>query len=96
MTWENGSATCASMRSQAIAYSRFQVYQDGPRDVSGIVALVEKDVFPVAPFGRKVLQVAILANAVFLAKLLPELAANLSRRQHNFSCQVPSQYRAGD
>ena len=53
-----------------------EVDQDGPGDVSGVVALVEEDVLAVAALARKVLEVAILVDAVFLAKLLPELAAN--------------------
>jgi hypothetical protein len=38
--------------------------------------LVEEDVFPVTAFGRKVLEVAVGVDAVFLAELLPELLAN--------------------
>lgn len=57
-------------------YSRFQIYQDGSRYVSGIVALVEEYIFPVAAFGGEVFQVSVLADSVLLAELLPELAAN--------------------
>jgi hypothetical protein len=38
--------------------------------------LVEEDVFSVTALSREILEVAILANSVFLTKLLPELAAN--------------------
>lgn len=54
----------------------FQVNEDSARDVTCVVALVEEDVFPVTALGRKILKIAILANSVFLTKLLPELAAN--------------------
>lgn len=54
----------------------FQVDEDGPWDVPCVVALVEEDVFPVTTLGREILEIAILANSVFLTKLLPELAAN--------------------
>jgi hypothetical protein len=59
-----------------IDYAWFEVQQDRSRDVTCIVGLVEKDVFAVAAFGRKVFEVAILRDAVLEAKLLPELAAN--------------------
>lgn len=59
-----------------MVYSRFQIYQDGSGYVSGIVALVKEDIFPIAAFGREVFQVSVLANSVLLAELLPELAAN--------------------
>lgn len=54
----------------------FQVDEDCPWDVPCVVALVEEDVFPVTALRRKILEVSILPNAVFLAKLLPELASN--------------------
>jgi hypothetical protein len=38
--------------------------------------LVEEDVFPVTTLGREILEVTVLANSMFLTKLLPELAAN--------------------
>jgi hypothetical protein len=38
--------------------------------------LVEEDVFAVAAFGREVLEVAVLVDAVFEAELLPELRAD--------------------
>lgn len=53
-----------------------EIDQDGSGDISGIVTLVEEDVLAVAALARKVLEVAILVDAVFLAKLLPELAAD--------------------
>lgn len=54
----------------------FQVDEDSPRDVPRVVTLVEEDVFPVTALGREILEVSVLANSVFLTKLLPELAAN--------------------
>jgi hypothetical protein len=51
-----------------------EVEQDGARDVARVVGLVEEDVLAVAALGRKVLQVAILVDAVLEAELLPELA----------------------
>lgn len=53
-----------------------QVDQDRAGDVSGVVALVVEDVLAVTALGRKVLEVAILADAMFLAELLPELASD--------------------
>lgn len=38
--------------------------------------LVEEDVFSVATLSRKVFQISILADAMFLAELLPELTTN--------------------
>lgn len=57
-----------------MSHTRFQINQDSSWDVSSIVALVEKDVFSVAAFGRKVFKVSILADAMLLAELLPKLA----------------------
>lgn len=57
-----------------------QVDQDRAGDVSGVVALVVEDVLAVTALGRKVLEVAILADAVFLAELLPELASDCDAR----------------
>lgn len=59
-----------------MTHPRFQVDQDGPRNVSRVVALVVKHVLAVAALGGKVLEVAVLADAMFLAELLPKLAAN--------------------
>jgi len=57
-------------------YAGLEVNEDGPRNVAGIVALIVKDVFPVAAFGSEVFQVSVLANAMLLTQLLPELAPN--------------------
>ena len=38
--------------------------------------LIEKDIFAVSTFGRKVFEVAVLIDAMFLAELLPELGAD--------------------
>jgi hypothetical protein len=57
-------------------YARLEIYQDRSRDVTCVVRLVEKDVLSIAAFSREVLKVSILADSVFLAKLLPELASN--------------------
>ena len=43
---------------------------------AGVVRLVEEDVFAIATFGRKVFEVAVLADAMFLTQLLPKLTAN--------------------
>jgi hypothetical protein len=47
-------------------YSRFQVDENGSRDVACIVGLVEEDVLAITTFGRKVLEVAILTDTMFL------------------------------
>lgn len=60
-------------------YTRFEVDQDCSRNIAGVIALVVEDVFPVTALGREILEVAILADSVFLTKLLPELTANCSR-----------------
>jgi hypothetical protein len=51
-----------------------EVEQDGARDVARVVGLIEEDVLAVAALGGKVLEVAILVDAVLEAELLPELA----------------------
>jgi hypothetical protein len=56
--------------------SWFEVEKDGARDVPSIVGLVEEDVFAVAALGSEVFEVAVLVDAVFAAKLLPEFAAD--------------------
>lgn len=38
--------------------------------------LVEEDILPVTALSREVFEVAVLVDAVLLAQLLPELAAN--------------------
>lgn len=58
-----------------------EVDQDRSRDISGVVALVEKDIFAVTALGRKVLEVSILTDSVFLTQLLPKLAADLRTRK---------------
>lgn len=40
--------------------------------------LVEENILPIAALGRKVLEVAVLADAMLLAELLPELTAHCS------------------
>jgi hypothetical protein len=55
------------------AYSRFEIHQDGAWDVARIVGLVEEDIFAVAAFGSKVLEITVAIDAVFLTQLLPEL-----------------------
>lgn len=57
--------------------SGFEIDQDGPGNVSRIVALVKEDIFTVAAFGRKVLDGSVLADAMLQTKLLPELASDL-------------------
>ena len=48
------------------AYTGFQINQNSSWDVSGVVALVEEYVLPVTAFCRKVLEVSVLTDAVFL------------------------------
>lgn len=56
--------------------TRFQVDQNRAGDVSRVVALVVENVLAVTALGRKVLEISITADAMFLAKLLPELASD--------------------
>jgi hypothetical protein len=56
-----------------IEHPRLQVEEDGAGDVARVVGLVEEDIFAVAAFGRIVLEIAILVDAVLLTELLPEL-----------------------
>lgn len=65
----------------SVTYSRLQVDQDRARDISRVVALVVKHILAVPALGGKVLEVAILADSVLLAELLPELASNCLPRQ---------------
>ena len=59
---------------RGVPHPWLQVDQDGARDVSRVVALVVEDVLAVAALGRKVFEVAVLADSMLLAQLLPELA----------------------
>jgi len=68
-------------RLDPVNNTRLEIDQDRSRDVSGVVALVVKDIFAVTALGRKVLEVSILTDSVFLAQLLPKLAANLKIRR---------------
>jgi hypothetical protein len=74
-----------------VTHSWLEIDQDGSGDVSGVVALVVEDIFPVAALGCEVLEVAVLADSVLLTKLLPKLAANYTlsaerdRRVHDFA-----------
>lgn len=67
-------------RLDAVDDARLEIDQDGARDVARVIALVVKDVLAVAALGGKVLEIAVLVDAVLLAELLPELAANLNAR----------------
>lgn len=60
----------------AVDDSGLEVDQDGPRYVPRVIALVVEDILAVAAFCCEVLEVAIPADSVFLAELLPELATN--------------------
>lgn len=60
----------------AIDYARLGVHENRAGNVSRVIRLVEEDIFAVAAFSRKVLEVAILVNAVLLAESLPELRAD--------------------
>jgi hypothetical protein len=66
------------MRMPPATYTRFQVDENRSRDISRVVRLVEKHVLPVTALCRKLLQIAILTYAMFLAQLLPELTSNYS------------------
>ncbi len=61
---------------EGATHARLQIDQDGPGDVSRVVALVVEDILAVAAFCREVFEVPVLADAVLLAQLLPELAAD--------------------
>ena len=50
------------------------------RNVCRHTHLVEEDIFAIASFRRKVLQVSISTNAMLLTKLLPELTAHYRKR----------------
>ena len=62
--------------SDRTAYSGFEIHQDGAWDVARIIGLVEEDIFAVTSFAREILEVSVLVDTVFLAKLLPELRAD--------------------
>lgn len=57
-------------------HPRFEVDQDGSRNIARIVALVVEDVLAVAAFCCEVLKITILADPMFLAQLLPKLATD--------------------
>lgn len=57
--------------------SRLQVNQNGARNVSSVVTLVEEDIFPIASLGGKVRKVTIRVDTVFQAELLPELGPDV-------------------
>lgn len=61
-------------------HSRLQVYENRSWNISRIVALVVKHVLAIASLGGKVFEIAILANAMLQAELLPELASNCGTR----------------
>lgn len=68
-----------------VDYAWLQVDQYGSGNVSCVVALVVENVFAIAALSRKLLEVPILANAVFLTQLLPKLATNYKRVSFVFS-----------
>ena len=51
----------------AVDDTRLEIDQDCSWDISSVVTLVEEDILPVASFSGKVLEIAILVNAVLLA-----------------------------
>ena len=63
-------------RLDAFEHAWLKVDEDGAGNVSRVVALVVKDVLAVAALGGKVFEIAVLADAVFLTELLPELTAD--------------------
>lgn len=67
-----------SSAERETTYPWLEVDQDGAWDVPCVIALVIKDIFAVTAFGRKILEVPVLTDAVFLAKLLPELTADFA------------------
>jgi hypothetical protein len=56
--------------------SRFQIQENGARNITSIVRLVEEDILSVSTLCRKVFKVAILIDTMLLTKLLPELRSN--------------------
>lgn len=58
------------------AYSWLQIDQYSSWNVSRVIRLIKEDIFSISTLSRKVLEVSILADAVFLAQLLPELTAD--------------------
>ena len=58
-------------------HTRLKVDEQRTRDVLLVVGLVKEDVLAIAAVRRKVLEDAILADAVLKAQLLPELHADL-------------------
>ena len=58
------------------SHSGFKVQEDGTRDITRIVGLIEKDILAVTSFSRKVLEITGLVYAVLLAQLLPKLLAD--------------------
>jgi hypothetical protein len=60
-------------RSDRVDDSWLEIKEDGAWDVASVVGLVEEDIFAVTSFAREILEVSVLVDAVFLAKLLPEL-----------------------
>jgi len=82
------------MSSRACTHPWLQIYQNCSWDVSRIVALVVEHVFSIAAFCRKVFEVAILVNAVLLAKLLPELATNAVAALAGLDCDDLARHSA--
>ena len=60
----------------AVYHPGLEIDEDSSWNIAGVIALVEEDVLAIAALGGKVLEVSILVDAMFLAKLLPELTAN--------------------
>ena len=60
-------------RLDGIEHPGLEVEEDCAGNVASIVRLVEEDILAVAAFCRKVLEVAIAIDTVFLTELLPEL-----------------------
>jgi len=80
-----------------VKHPRLEVQQDSAWNVTSVVGLVKEDVFAITALGRKVLEVAVFVDAVFLAELLPELlpdtvAALASLECYDFSIRYLYQY----
>jgi hypothetical protein len=77
-------------RLYALNYPWLEVDEDGPWDVSCVVALVVEDILAVAAFGRKLLKITVLVDTMLLAKLLPEFTANAIAALARLNCNYLS------
>jgi len=66
----------AQRQELSITHARLQINENGPGDVTRVIALVVKDILAVAALGCEVFQIPVLTDPMFLTQLLPELAPN--------------------